>query len=54
MPVSIYSRYYGLETVEVDGLVSLVQRLTGPPEVYPDSLLHTVVGGETLQMRRLL
>jgi hypothetical protein len=48
MPISIYSRYYGLEIVEEGGRVSLAQRLTGPPETYPDSILHTVVGGETL------
>jgi hypothetical protein len=48
MSISIYSRYYNLGTVEVDGRVSLAQRLTGPPETYPDSILHTLVGGETL------
>ena len=48
MPVSIYSRYYGLETIQVDGEVSLVQRRTGPPKSYLDGIQHTVVGGETL------
>jgi hypothetical protein len=48
MPISIYSRYYGLETVQEGGRLSLAQRLTSPPEAYPDSILHTVVGGETL------
>ena len=48
MPVSIYSRYYGLETVEARGRLSLAQRLTGPPETYPDSIQHTLVGAETL------
>ncbi len=48
MPVSIYSRYYGLDTVEKEGRVSLAQRPGLPVEMYPDSLLHTVVGGETL------
>ncbi len=48
MPVSIYSRYYESDKVEVNGEVSLAQRLTGAPEDYPDSILHTVVGGETL------
>lgn len=48
MPVSLYSRYYGLETVEIDGATSLGQRPAVPQETYPDSLIHTVVGGETL------
>lgn len=48
MPVSIYSRYYGLDTVEEDGQVSLAQRPGLPTETFPDSLVHTVVGGETL------
>jgi nucleoid-associated protein YgaU len=48
MPVSIYSRYYQLEAVEIAGQIGLAQRLTAPPESYPDSILHTVVGGETL------
>lgn len=48
MPVSIYSRYYGLDTVEKNGRVSLAQRPAVPPETYPDSIMHTVVGDETL------
>ncbi len=48
MPVSIFSRYYEVGTVEADGRVSLAQRLTGPAESYPDSIRHTLVGGETL------
>ena len=48
MPVSLYSRYYNLEVVEADGRFSLSQRLTGPPESYPDGLMHTIVGNETL------
>ena len=48
MPVSISSRYHGLDLVEVRGRVSLGQRLTGRPEVYPDSIVHTVIGKETL------
>jgi phage tail protein X len=51
--VSIYSRYYGLDTLQETGaggnsLISLVQRLLPPPESYPDGLVHTVIGGETL------
>ena len=49
MPVSIYSRYYELPTVEADGRVGFVQRLTGPPAIYADSIVHTLVGGETLE-----
>lgn len=48
MSVSIYSRYYGLDNVEKDGLVSLAQRPAFPFETYPDSIIHTVVGDETL------
>lgn len=48
MPISMYSRYYGLDTVEEDGRVSLTQRPGFPTATYPDSLLHTLVGGETL------
>ena len=48
MPISRTSRYYGLETLEVDGKLTLSQRLTGAPPEFPDSLDHTVVGGETL------
>lgn len=49
MPVSIYSRYYGLPTLECDGRVSLVQRPPPEPRSYPDSLVHICVGGETLE-----
>lgn len=48
MAVSLYSRYYGLNTVTVEGRSSLAQRPAVPAETYPDSLLHTIVGGETL------
>lgn len=48
MSVSIYSRYHGIDTVEWNGNVSLAQRLTGPPPDYPDAILHTVTGAETL------
>ncbi len=48
MPVSIYSRYYGLDTVERDGRLSLSQRPAVPMEDYPDSIIHTVVGNEIL------
>ena len=48
MPVSIYSRYYGLDTVEKNGRISLSQRPAVPTEAYPDAILHTLVGEETL------
>jgi nucleoid-associated protein YgaU len=48
MTISRTSRYYGLETFEVDGVLTVAQRLTGAPPQFPDSLDHTVVGGETL------
>ena len=49
MPLSIYSRYAALDVVEVDGVVTLVQRSPDRaiiPE--PDSILHVVTGGETI------
>ncbi len=49
MPVSIYSRYYELPTVAVEGHFGFVQRLTTSPPKYDGSLVHTVVGGETLE-----
>jgi phage tail protein X len=48
MPVSIYSRYYGLDTVEIKGRISLIQRPPVPVQRYPDSLVHVLIGGETL------
>ena len=48
MSVSITSRYFGLDTVEENGRVSLAQRPAVPKKAYPDSIIHTVVGGETL------
>ena len=48
MAVSIYSRYYGLDTVEINGRVSLAQRAAVPLETYPDAIIHTLLGEETL------
>jgi len=48
LTISRTSRYYGLETLEVDGVLTVSQRLTGEPPAFPDSIGHTVVGGETL------
>jgi nucleoid-associated protein YgaU len=46
--ISIYSRYYGLDAAEVDDKVALPARPTPPREDYPDSILHVIIGGETL------
>lgn len=48
MPISRNSRYYGLETLEVDGALTVAQRLQGRPPEFSDSIRHTLVGGETL------
>jgi nucleoid-associated protein YgaU len=48
MAVTIYSRYAGLPTVVIDGVASLALRPTAAPPSYPDSLLHLVKAGETL------
>ena len=48
MSVSIYSRYHALEMVEEGGRLSLAQRPAMAQQSYPDSLVHTLKGGETL------
>jgi nucleoid-associated protein YgaU len=48
MGASIYSRYYGLAVVVVDGVASLAQRVTPSAVDYPDALDHVVTVGETL------
>jgi hypothetical protein len=48
LTISRTSRYYGLATLEVDGVLTVSQRLAGEPPEFPDSIRHTVVGGETL------
>lgn len=47
MTVSRTSRYHGVETVEADGRIFLAHRRPPAAVVFPDALLHTVVGGET-------
>lgn len=47
-PPSIFSRYHGLPTVVVGDRSSLALRPPPPVETYPDSILHTVRVGETL------
>jgi len=46
VPIARTSRYYGLETLEVDGRLTVSQRLTGPLPEFPDAITHTVVGSE--------
>jgi len=48
MAATRYSRYYGLGTVVIDGKQSLAQRPTPAVVDYPDSVLHVLVAGETL------
>jgi hypothetical protein len=48
MPITIQSRYYGLDVLVIDGEPSLVQRPLPPIVSYPDSILHQVVAGDTL------
>jgi len=48
MAVTIYSRYYGLDTVRIDGQTSLALRPIPLLVDYPDSLLHVIRVGETL------
>jgi nucleoid-associated protein YgaU len=48
MAVSIFSRYYRLDTVEVEGRASLAQRPQPAVVDYPDKLIHTIVAGETI------
>jgi nucleoid-associated protein YgaU len=50
MAATIYSRYYGLDTVTVGDTPSLALRPNPPIQAYPDGLLHVVVGGETLDL----
>lgn len=48
MTTSIFSRYYGLEILEDGGRLGLIQRPSVPAETWPDSVRHTILGGETL------
>jgi hypothetical protein len=50
MAVTLFSRYYGLGTVSVDDRTSLAERPIPPLVDYPDSLLHVMKGGETLDL----
>ena len=48
MSVSIYSRYYNLPVLELNDKRSLTQRSDVTQKEYPDSIEHTLIGGETL------
>ncbi len=48
MAASIYSRYYGITTLEKDGRLALQQRPRRLRQDFPDSIEHTIVGTETL------
>lgn len=48
MPIGIHSRYRQLDTVESLGRVGIAQRLMPRLKVHPGSLLHVLVGNETL------
>ena len=50
MPVSIYSRYYKLSTLEIRRRLGLEQRLAQSVDTYPDGLVHTLKRGETLDL----
>jgi nucleoid-associated protein YgaU len=54
MPVSTFSRYHESSIVKTPGpagtrlVTSLTLRLPEEPADFPDSIIHTVIGGETL------
>jgi len=48
MPVSRFSRYYGLDTLRRGDKISSVQRPAIRSEITRDSITHTLIGGETL------
>lgn len=54
MAVNLYSRYYGLATVSIDGKTSLAERPIPPLVEYPDSILHVLKQGETLDQLAFL
>jgi nucleoid-associated protein YgaU len=49
-PQAFSSRYRGLGTVIADDRVSLAQRPPALEPLPPDSIVHTVVGAETLDL----
>jgi len=50
MALSLYSRYRNVGTVTADGRVSLGQRAAPSADVPRDSIIHTVIGRETLDL----
>jgi nucleoid-associated protein YgaU len=50
MAPSLYSRYRNLETVTADAKISLARRPPPSPAIPPDSIVHTVIGRETLDL----
>jgi hypothetical protein len=50
MTLSLYSRYRKLDTIVADGRVSLTQRSGAPATIPQDSIIHTVIGRETLDL----
>jgi len=49
-PQAFSSRYHDLETVAADDRVSLAQRPPVLDPLPPDSIVHTVIGTETLDL----
>jgi len=54
MAVSIYSRYHGLAQVTSGGRQSLAERPMPRVEDFPDSLVHVVTAGQTLEQLAFL
>jgi hypothetical protein len=56
MPVTVFSRYFDRPAIKAPGpageglVTSLSLRLPEETETFPDSIIHTVVGDETLDM----
>lgn len=48
MAITLTSRYFGLDTVSIDDRASLAERPIPAIIAYPDSLLHLVKQGDTL------
>ena len=48
MAVTIFSRYYNIKTLEIDGKIVLQQRDVLTQKKYPDSIEHMLIGNETL------
>lgn len=53
MTPSLFSRYHGLEVIEVDGRRAVAQRPGRLPVTTDGGAVHVVVGGETLDLLAL-